>query len=165
MAGGDGFQGLLAELAQIEVRAVASAEGQPEPGNNHKTARLATQLLSELLNTAPLITVATAIANAVEAGHPRLHRRAIAVYAPVQTPSFQKLVERLLDTETSLDICAAVQNHCARLSLAVRSIFAGVNFDDLCRFVGRRLLQGVLDVVARINVIAILRRGDGGAKL
>ena len=42
------------------------------------------------------------------------------------------------------------------LSLAVRSIFAGVNFDDLSRFVGCRLLQGVLDVVARINVIAIL---------
>ena len=125
MAGVDGFQGLLAELAQIEVRAVASSEGQPELGNNHKTARLATQLLSELLNTAPLITVATAIANAVEAGHPRLHRRAIAVYAPVQTPSFQKLVERLLDTETSLDICAAVQNHCARLSLAVRMCRAG----------------------------------------
>jgi hypothetical protein len=34
------------------------------------------------------------------------------------------------------------------LALAVRTIFAGVNFDDLVRFVRRRNLQGVLDVVA-----------------
>ncbi len=125
MAGVDGFHGLLAELAQLEARAILAADGAPTFGGDRQTARLAAQLLAEILNAAPLITVATSIANAVEAGQPRLRRQAIAVYAPMQTPAFQKLVERLLDTDADLDVCAALQAYCARLALAARMSRAG----------------------------------------
>jgi len=42
---------------------------------------------------------------------------------------------------------------------------SGVDFDDLVRLIGRRLLEGVLNVVAGKNMITIFRQGDGGAKL
>lgn len=125
MSGVDGFQGLLAELAQIEARTIAAAEGQSGAGGNQQVGRIAAQLLGELLNAAPLVTVATAIANAVEAGHTRLQRRAIAIYAPVRTASPHKLVERMLDTDADLDVCSTLQNYCARLSFAVRMSRAG----------------------------------------
>ena len=52
MTGVDGFHGLLAELAQIEARAIAAAEGQPAASGDQMIARLSAQLLAELLTAA-----------------------------------------------------------------------------------------------------------------
>ena len=47
------------------------------------------------------------------------------------------------------------------LASAVGTILSGVNLDDFVRFVLRRLLQGLLNVVAWKNMIPILGHRDG----
>jgi len=50
------------------------------------------------------------------------------------------------------------------LAPGVRTILSGMYLDDFVRLVPSRLLQGVLDVVAWKNVIAILRQADGSTE-
>ena len=50
------------------------------------------------------------------------------------------------------------------LAPGVRTVLSGVYFDDFVRFVPRRLLQRVLNVVAGKNMIAILRQADGSTE-